>query len=108
MALDIARLFNEQLPGALARNEKEARTIDATYQLNITGAGFWHIDLTARGPRIEAGEKPADCTVTIAAEDFEKLKENPALGVQLFFSGRLRVSGNRMLGLKLQKLFSFK
>ncbi len=48
----------------------------------------------------------AECTMTMSSEDFQKVVENPqANGMQLFFSGRLKVSGNQMLAMKLQKLF---
>ena len=58
-------------------------------------------------PLRRAGDQPADCTITIAAEDFQKLHENPqANGMQLFFAGKLKVAGNQMLAMKLQKLFS--
>jgi putative sterol carrier protein len=108
MPVDIPKLFNEQLPAILSRNADEAKTIDATFQMNITGAGSWHLDLTSNGPKITPGEKTADCTVTLAADDFQKLQENPAAGTALYFSGKLKITGNQMLGLKLQKLFSMK
>jgi putative sterol carrier protein len=108
MAVDIPKLFNEQLPAALTKNADEAKAINAKYQMNITGAGSWHLDLTSAGPTVTQGEQPADCTITIAADDFQKLQENPAAGMQLFFSGKLKIAGNQMLGMKLQKLFSFK
>ncbi len=109
MAVDTKKLFNEDLPAALAKNAEEARTIGATYQMNITGEGSWFIDVSATGPKCEAGEKPADCTITIAAEDFQKLLENPqANGMPLFFAGKLKIGGNNMLAMKLNKLFSFK
>jgi putative sterol carrier protein len=108
MPVDIVKLFNEQLPAILAKNADEAKTINATYQLHITGAGSWHVDLTNKGPSVTSGEQPADCTVTISAEDFQKLQENPAQGTALFFGGKLKISGNPMLGLKLQKLFSMR
>jgi hypothetical protein len=108
MPVDIPKLFNEQLPAVLQKNAVEARSINATYQMHITGAGSWHLDLTSSGPLVTPGEKPAECTVTIAADDFQKLQDNPASGVQLFFSGKLKVSGNQLLGVKLQKLFSLR
>jgi putative sterol carrier protein len=108
MAVDIPKLFNEQLPAALTKNADEAKAINAKYQMNITGAGSWHLDLTSSGPTVIQGEQPADCTITITADDFQKLQENPAAGMQLFFSGKLKIAGNQMLGMKLQKLFSFK
>ena len=108
MAVDITKLFNEVLPAAMVAKPEEAKAIGAKYQLNITGAGSWFIDVSATGPSCEAGEKPgADCTITIAEPDFQKLQENPqANGMQLFFAGKLKVQGNQMLAMKLNKLFA--
>jgi putative sterol carrier protein len=109
MAVDIKKLFGEELPAALVKNGEEAKAIGAKYQMNITGEGQWHIDVSASGPSCEPGEKPADCTITIAAEDFQKLVENPQQnGMQLFFAGKLKVAGNQMLAMKLNKLFALK
>lgn len=110
MAVDIQNLFNNELPAALAKNEAAAKEIGAKYQLNITGegGGEWFIDASASGPKSEAGNPGgADCTITISSEDFQKLHENPqANGMQLFFAGKLKVAGNQMLAMKLQKLFA--
>ncbi len=109
MAVDIKKLFNEELPAALAKNADDAKTIGAKYQMNITGEGEWAIDVSPTGPACVAGNGPADCTITIAAEDFQKLIENPqANGMQLFFAGKLKVAGNQVLAMKLQKLFGYK
>lgn len=110
MAVDIQNLFNTTIPAALAKNEAAAKEIGATYQFNITGegGGEWFIDLTPNGPKAEAGNPgKADCTLTISTDDFQKLHENPdANGMQLFFSGKLKVAGNQMLAMKLKKLFA--
>ena len=109
MAVDIKKLFNEDLPASLTRNAEDARTIGSKFQLNVTGEGEWNIDASATGPICKAGTDAADCTITIAAEDFQKLLENPqANGMQLFFAGKLKVTGNQMLAMKLQKLFGYK
>lgn len=109
MAVDIKKMFNEELPAALQKNAEDAKTIGAKFQLNITGEGEWHIDASASGPSCKAGNEAADCTITIAAEDFQKLAENPqANGMQLFFAGKLKVAGNQMLAMKLSKLFGYK
>jgi putative sterol carrier protein len=108
-AVDVKQLFNETLPAALAKNAEDAKTIGAKYQMNITGEGEWMIDVSASGPSCKPGNGPADCTITIAADDFQKLVENPqANGMQLFFAGKLKVAGNQMLAMKLNKLFSYK
>jgi putative sterol carrier protein len=110
MAVDIQKLFNEDLPAAIAKNPDTAKQIGATYQINITGegGGEWFIDASANGPKAEKGNPgSAACTITMAAEDFQKLYENPqANGVQLFFAGKLKVAGNPALATKLGKLFS--
>ena len=108
MAVDIKKLFNDTLPAALEKNAEDAKTIGAKFQMNITGEGEWFIDATPTGPLCKAGTQEADCTLTIAADDFQKLVENPqANGMALFFAGKLKVAGNQMLAMKLQKLFSY-
>ena len=54
------------------------------------------------------GQGPAaDITMTIAAEDFEKLQEDPQTnGMALFNEGKMIIQGNAMLGMKLGKLFT--
>lgn len=110
MAVDIQKLFNVDLPAALEKNAAEAREIGAKYQINVTGegGGEWFIDVSASGPKAEAGNPgTADCTIGVTSEDFQKLHENPeANGMQLFFAGKLKVQGNQMLAMKLKKLFA--
>ena len=48
MAVDIKKLFNEELPAALAKNADDAKTIGAKYQMNVTGEGDWTIDVTSK------------------------------------------------------------
>lgn len=112
MAVDIQKMFNEELPAAIAKNPDAATAIGAKYQMNITGdgGGEWFIDCTDSGPKAEAGNPGgADCTIDISTDDFQKLVENPqANGMQLFFAGKLKVAGNQMLAMKLQKLFELK
>lgn len=110
MAVEIQKLFNEVLPGAIDNNPDAAKEIGAKYQINVTGdgGGEWYVDCSDSGPKAEAGNPgSADCTITISTEDFQKLLENPqANGMQLFFAGKLKVEGNQMLAMKLQKLFA--
>ncbi|MBV9946480.1 MAG: SCP2 sterol-binding domain-containing protein [Myxococcales bacterium] len=110
MAVDIKKLFNEELPARLAKNSDDAKTIGAKFQMNVTGptGGEWTIDVSSTGPSCKPGTAPADCTITVSDEDFQKLIENPqANAVQLFFGGKLKVTGNQMLAMKLQRLFSY-
>jgi putative sterol carrier protein len=109
MAVDIKKLFNDELPAAIAKNPDKAKEVGHVFQMNITGdnGGEWTIDTSATGPSCKAGKVDnAECAITISDVDFEKLSENPqANGMQLFFAGKLKVQGNQMLAMKLQKLF---
>jgi hypothetical protein len=107
MATDVTKLLDETIPAALARNVEAARAIDARYQLNITGAGEWFVDTTASGPSCTRGSQPADCTITVEADDFAQIVENPDAALGLFFIGKLQVDGNQMLAMKLTEVLSF-
>ena len=109
MAVDIQKLFNEEIPAQIAKNSDAAKQVGATFQINITGdgGGEWFVNASDTGPSIKPGSEPADCTITLTTEDFQKFHENPqANGMQLFFAGKLKVDGNQMLAMKLSKLFT--
>lgn len=109
MAVDISKLFNEDLPAQLAKFPDQAKAIGGKFQINITGegGGEWFIDASESGPSSQQGNPGgADLTLTVSVEDFQKLQENPqANGMSLFFAGKLKLTGNQMLGMKLGKLF---
>ncbi|MEK6608453.1 MAG: SCP2 sterol-binding domain-containing protein [Myxococcota bacterium] len=109
MGIDAATLFNEQVPKALVANAAKAREIGAVYCFKITGegGGTWTVDLVSDPPTASKGEtgKP-QCTIEVAHEDFKSMLGNPSLGMQLYFQGKLKVTGDPMLATKLQKLFS--
>ncbi|HRI71257.1 MAG TPA: SCP2 sterol-binding domain-containing protein [Polyangium sp.] len=109
MAVDIQKLFNEDVPAKINGNPDAAKAIGATYQFIITGegGGEWFINVKDEPKCVAGNPGGAECTMKLAAEDFQKLMENPqANGMQLFFSGKLKVEGNNMLAMKLQKLFA--
>jgi hypothetical protein len=107
--VDMRKLFDEELPAALERHTEEAKQIGATFQLNVTGAGEWYVNLTPSGPFCVRGQRKADCTVTISEDDFRQLLASPkTMTVYLFLRGRLKLDGERIVAMKLNKLFTFK
>ena len=92
------------LPSSL-RTPDQVKAIGGKFQLNITGdgGGEWFIDASDTGPSVMPGQGPAaDITITIAAEDFEKLQEDPQTnGMALFNEGKMIIQGNAMLGMML-------
>lgn len=104
--------FNQQLPEALVKNANKVKDLGpVTYKFEIQGdgGGLWTVDLSSTSPTCTPGEKagsPPMCTVEIAHEDFMRVFENPTFAMQLYFQGKLRVTGDPMLATKLQQLFS--
>ena len=90
-------------------DENKAREIGAVYLFKITGAngGTWTVDLAGNPPTCKQGESGSpQCTIEVADADFEQMLQNPQLGMQLYFQGKLRVTGDPMLATRLQKLFT--
>jgi len=107
MAVDIRKLFDQDLPAAMAANPDRARAVGAKYQFNVPGEGAWFIDASSTGPSCASGTHPADCTLTLSAEDFQKLVENPqANGTQFIYAGKIKVSGNPQLAIKFSQLLT--
>ena len=109
MPTTASELFNDQVPKAIAKSPDKAKEIGAIYLFKITGegGGEWTVDLASANPSCKPGVgAPAQCTIEVAHEDFKAMLGNPQLGMQLYFQGKLRVTGDPMLATKLQKLFT--
>ena len=108
MPKDAAELFDKLVPAGLAQHPDKAREVNAIYAFKISGegGGEWTCDLTASPPTCVRGDTgKAQCTVEVAHEDFKTMLSDPNAGMQLYFQGKLRVSGDPMLAMKLQELF---
>jgi putative sterol carrier protein len=102
-------LFNVQVPDSLSKFPDKASEIGAVYVFKIggDGGGTWTVDLASKPPTCTQGDKGnAQCTIEVAHDDFKQMLTNPAMGMQLYFQGKLKVTGDPMLATKLQKLFS--
>jgi len=101
------QIFEEQIAKRLTNPEhqEKAKEIDAVYQFNVTGddGGNWIVDLKACEVS-EGNRDDADCTVTVGDEDFVNLVKGEVAGPQLFMTGRLQVSGNMGLAMKLTQV----
>src|SRR5262245_3530872 len=101
-------LFDELVPKGLAAYPDKARELNAIYCFKITGdgGGEWTVDTTVDPPSCIKGDSgKAQCTVEVSHEDFKTMLSDPNAGMQLYFQGKLRVSGDPMLAMKLQQLF---
>ena len=106
---DAQELFNDLVPQALALHPDRSREVDAVFLFKITGdgGGEWTVDLVSDPPACQPGDSgKAQCTIEVDHEDFKQMLADPQLGMQLYFQGKLRVTGDPMLATKLQKLFT--
>lgn len=105
--MDIPKLFDIDLTNAIVAKPDVVRRVGVKYQFVITGdgGGEWFVDASNTGPAVARGNPgKADCTIKINAADFEQLWQNSSSGMNLFFSGRLSISGDPMLAMKFQDL----
>ena len=105
---DAQELFDHIVPEGLKQHPDKARELAAIYFFKISGegGGEWTVDLVANPPTCARGDGgKAQCTVEVSSEDFKTMLGDPNAGMQLFFQGKLRVTGDPMLGMKLQQLF---
>lgn len=103
--MTIAELF-EQMPSVY--NPAAAAGMNKTFQWNITGdeAGVWAFKITnGQGEVIPGGVEKPDVTFTISDKDWLAITEGKLDGMNAFMTGKLKVSGDMMLAMKLQSLF---
>ncbi len=97
----------ENIAEGIKADPEKAKSVNAVYQFNITGAqgGTWTVDLTANPPTVYEGESgKAQCTIRISDKDWLGLLSGKLNGQQLFMSGKLKISGDMSLAMKLQKV----
>jgi putative sterol carrier protein len=110
MPKDAQELFDVLIPQGLSQYPDKAREVNAIYAFKITGdgGGEWTVDLMKNPPTCVRGDNgTAQCTVEVSHDDFKTMLSDPNAGMQLYFQGKLRVSGDPMLAMKLQQLFDF-
>jgi putative sterol carrier protein len=108
MALSIKAYFDQKVPAALATNPDKAKEVAAVYLFKIAGpdGGTWTVDLVSNPPTCKPGEQGTpQCTIECADQDLRTMIEGGMqAAMNLFFSGKLKVSGDPTLATRLTKL----
>jgi len=106
--MDAKTMFDEKMPKALAKDPEKAKELNAIYLFKVTGdrGGTWTVDCKGDPPKVVAGEEgTAECSIELTDEDFEAMIKDPQMGMQLFFQGKIKITGDPVLATKLGNLF---
>jgi putative sterol carrier protein len=110
MSTSVKDFFDKRVPAVLRDHPEKARDSAAVYLFKIGGAdgGVWTADLKATTPTCVVGEVGApECVIEATDEDFRAMIDGGmSAAMQLFFSGKLKVTGDPNLATKLSALLS--
>jgi hypothetical protein len=108
MPTSVKEFFDSKVPAALLKHPDKAKDVAAVYLFKINGpdGGVWTADLNAVPPTCTAGEAAApQCTIEASDEDFRSMIDGGMpVAMQLFFGGKIKVSGDANLAPRLSKI----
>jgi len=90
-------------------NPQAAQGLDCVIQYDLTGDGGaqYHSKIKDGAATVTPGPHTSpNMTITMAAQDFVDMTSGKLDGMSAFMSGKLRISGDMGLAMKLQSLFS--
>lgn len=97
----------EAMPRRL--NTAAAKGLNAVYEFDLSGdgGGKWQIIINDGKCRVEEGQHPSpNITISMSAQDYLDMTLGKLDGEEAFMSGRLRISGDLQLALRMQDLFA--
>lgn len=98
-----------QIQNRLEDKGTQLANSEGVYQFNLTGedGGNWYISVQGLAFEVVQGTAPnPGVTVTMQASDFKALAEGTLNPMSAFMGGKLSVTGDMSLALKLQTLIS--
>jgi putative sterol carrier protein len=99
----------EAFDTASSRFKKEAaKGLNATYQFDLSGdgGGKWSISIKDEQCEVKEGQAPSpNITLTMTAKDYLDMINGKLNGQMAFMTGKLKISGDMGLALRLQSLF---
>jgi 3-hydroxyacyl-CoA dehydrogenase/3a,7a,12a-trihydroxy-5b-cholest-24-enoyl-CoA hydratase len=91
----------------IEKNAGLAAKVATVYLFKLTGPeSAWIVDLKNGNGKVSRGADKADCTLELTDADFMAMCTGKADAQKLYFSGKLKISGNVMASQKLEFLKS--
>ena len=108
MPTSVKTFFDQKVPDVLKTSPEKAKDVAAVYLFKISGpdGGTWTVDLVSSPPTCQPGEhgKP-QCTIECSDSDFTSMVDGGMqAAMALFFSKKLKITGDATLATKLTKL----
>ncbi len=98
----------EEITKGLAERIGGNSGLNATLKFNFDGAGVVYIDGKVTPNTVTNEDKPADCTITVSADNFKKMAAGELDGTTAFMTGKLKVAGDMSIAMKLGPLLAKK
>lgn len=93
-----------------SRFKKEAaKGLNAVYQFDLAGegGGKWHVIINNEQCEVKEGaDASPNITISMSAQDYLDMVTGKLNGQVAFMSGKLRISGDMGLALRMQSLFA--
>jgi len=109
MVLIVAEMpeFVSNVISTLDRNRAKNKGVNATFQFFLTGenAVDFFIRFTDGLPMLHGGTaESSDVAISMATNDFKDMVSGHLTGMAAFMSGRLRITGDMGLAIKLEDM----
>ncbi|XP_020604794.1 hydroxysteroid dehydrogenase-like protein 2 [Orbicella faveolata] len=90
-------------------NEELVKSVNGVFEFHLEGKepGVWYLDLKNNSGSSGSGSYPgggASCTMTLDSDDFVALFKGQLNPTQAFMAGKLKIKGDMMVAMKLEKL----
>ncbi|KAJ7352751.1 Hydroxysteroid dehydrogenase-like protein 2 [Desmophyllum pertusum] len=90
-------------------NEELVDSVKGVFEFQLEGKepGVWYLDLKNNAGSAGSGSFPggdAGCTMILDSDDFIKLFTGQLNPTQAFMAGKLKIKGDMMMAMKLEKL----
>ena len=97
----------ERIERKLFEKKNELSSTKASIQFNISGpeGGNWVVDLKDESMGVREGDEDTNCTFSATDTNFLKLINREMKPEMAIMSGKVKLSGDIMLAMKLANLF---
>jgi len=93
-----ANSIREEMAAGINGNDIK---LGATVKFDFEGEGIVYIDGSTEVGAVSDEDKDADCTLTLSVETWESMKSGDLDGTSAFMQGKLKVSGDMSIAMKL-------